>query len=110
MLPAGDEPTARTAAHSWEAVGARLGEQASNLEGKLTRFREDWKGGAAEQYQLMVDDLATGLRKIAEAALVMRDLTHDSADALAKAKREMPPPVAVPHVPEATVRMATTPQ
>jgi hypothetical protein len=40
----------------------------------------------------------------------MRDLTHDAADALARAKREMPPPVAVPHVPEATVRMATTPQ
>jgi len=109
MLHAGDEGTARTSAHSWEAVGARLNEQASNLEGKLTRFRKDWKGGAAEQYQVMVGDLATGLRKIAEAALVMRDLTHDSADALEKAKREMPPPVAVPALPDATIRMATEP-
>lgn len=109
MLHAGDEPTARTAANSWDAVGARLGEQASNLEGKLTEFRKDWKGGAAEQYQIMVGDLATGLRRIAEAALRMRDLTHDAADALVKAKQEMPPPVAVPQVPEATMRMATTP-
>lgn len=109
MLHAGDEGTPRTAAHQWEAVGARLNEQASNLEGKLTRFRKDWKGGAAEQYQVMVGDLATGLRKIAEASLVMRDLTYDAADALAKAKREMPPPVAVPELPDATVRMATTP-
>lgn len=109
MLQAGDEKTARAAADSWDAVGARMHEQASNLEGKLATFKQHWQGGAAEQYQVMVGDLSGGLRKIADVALRMRDLTHDAADALVKAKKEMPAPVPVPDMSAATLRMATTP-
>ena len=86
MLHDGDESTPRSAAHSWDGVGARLHEQAGNLERKLARFREQWQGGAAEQYQLMITDLSAGLRRIGDAVFAMRDTAHDAADSLTKAK------------------------
>jgi uncharacterized protein YukE len=109
MLQAGEETTARSAADNWDAVGGRLHEQASNLEAKLAQFKQHWRGGAAEQYQVMVGDLSGGLRRIGDVAFQMRDLTHDAADALVKAKKEMPPPVPVPDLSATTLRMATTP-
>jgi len=109
MLQAGEEKSARKAADDWDAVGGRLHEQASNLEAKLAQFKQHWRGGAAEQYQVMVGDLSTGLRKIGDVAFRMRDLTHDAADALVTAKKEMPPPVPVPDLSATTLRMATTP-
>jgi uncharacterized protein YukE len=109
MLHEGDEGTARSAAHSWDAVGARMHEQAGNLEGKLAKFREQWQGGAAEQYQLMVTDLSKGLRRIGDAMFVMRDTALDAADSLAKAKARMPAPVDVPAVSPQTMYLATQP-
>jgi hypothetical protein len=64
MLHAGEEDTVRVAADSWDGVGARLHEQAG-MEAKLARFREQWQGGTAERYQVVIDDLAGGLRRIA---------------------------------------------
>lgn len=109
MLHDGDESTPRSAAHSWDGVGARLHEQAGNLERKLAAFRQQWQGGAAEQYQLMITDLGAGLRRIGDAVFAMRDTAHDAADSLTKAKTQMPPPVAVPAVSPTTVYLATTP-
>ncbi|WP_249044508.1 WXG100 family type VII secretion target [Crossiella equi] len=109
MLHAGQPKTMRAAADSWDAVGARLHEQAGNLERQLDRFRHQWRGGAAEQYQSMITDLAGGLRRTAEAALAMRDLSHDAAEALVRAQATMPPPSDVPEVSAATLRMASTP-
>ncbi|TDP95049.1 WXG100 family type VII secretion target [Labedaea rhizosphaerae] len=109
MLHAGVESTARDAANNWDSVGARLHEQASNLDAKLGAFKHHWKGGAADQYQTMVSDLSGGLREIGDVAFRMRDLTNDAGDALVKAKAEMPPPVSVPDLPAATVQLATTP-
>jgi uncharacterized protein YukE len=109
MLHDGDESTARSAADSWDGVGARLHEQAGSLETKLTAFREQWQGGAAEQYQLMITDLSAGLRRIGDAMFAMRDTTHEAGDDLVVAKNNMPPPVSVPNVSPATVFLATTP-
>ncbi|TDV54998.1 WXG100 family type VII secretion target [Actinophytocola oryzae] len=109
MLYDGDESTARAAADSWDGVGARMHEQAGNLESKLGTFREQWTGGAAEQYQLMITDLGRGLRRIGDAMFTMRDVATNAADALVKAKSQMPPPVAVPDVSSATMYLATTP-
>jgi hypothetical protein len=109
MLHDGDESTARSAADQWDAVGARLHEQAGNLETKLAAFREQWQGGAAEQYQLMITDLSTGLRRIGDAMFAMRDTDHGAADSLVTAKATMPPPSAVPDISPATVYLATTP-
>ncbi|MBE1485524.1 WXG100 family type VII secretion target [Plantactinospora soyae] len=110
MLHHGDEATTRAIADSWDGIGARLHEQASNLEIKLARFRQQWQGGAAEQYQLMISDLSTGLRRIGDAAFAVRDVAHDAGDALVKAKAWMPVPVEVPEVSALTVFLATTPQ
>ncbi|MFC6018593.1 WXG100 family type VII secretion target [Plantactinospora solaniradicis] len=110
MLHYGDEATTRAIADSWDGVGARLHEQASNLEIKLARFRQQWQGGAAEQYQLMISDLSTGLRRIGDAAFAIRDAAHDAGDALVRAKAWMPVPVEVPEVSALTVFLATTPQ
>jgi uncharacterized protein YukE len=109
MLHHGDETTPRSAAHSWDGVGARLHEQAGNLESRLATFREQWQGGAAEQYQLMITDLSAGLRRIGDAMFAMRDLAHDAADSLTTAKVRMPAPVEVPDVSPATMYLATTP-
>src|ERR1044072_4046659 len=102
MLHAGEESTARTAADNWDSVGARLHEQAPSLDAKLGKFKDHWKGGAAESYQTMVTDLSGGLRKIGDVAFRMRDLTNDAGDALVKAKGEMPPPQAAPDPPAGT--------
>ncbi|MGO1052368.1 WXG100 family type VII secretion target [Crossiella sp. CA198] len=109
MLHAGQPKTMRAAADSWDAVGSRLHEQAGNLEQQLSRFRHQWRGGAAEQYQAMITDLAAGLRRTAEAAHAMRNLAHDSAEALIRAQATMPPPTEVPEVSAATLRLAGTP-
>lgn len=110
MLHHGDEASTRAIADSWDGVGARLHEQASNLEIRLARFRQQWQGGAAEQYQLMISDLSAGLRRIADAAFAIRDAAHDAGDALVKAKAWMPVPVEVPEVSAVTMFLATTPQ
>ncbi|HEU5475325.1 MAG TPA: WXG100 family type VII secretion target [Actinophytocola sp.] len=107
MLHAGEEGSARSAADSWDAVGARLHEQAGNLDARLARFREHWQGGAADAYAVMITDLAGGLRRIGDAAFAVRDAAHDTADALHRAKAEMPPPVEVPEVSPTTVHLAT---
>jgi uncharacterized protein YukE len=109
MLHAGNQGTARSAAVAWDSTGGALHEQAGKLEGQLASFSQGWQGGAADQYKSMMTDLVGGIRKVADAAFAMRNLSHDSADALETAKAQMPPPVNVPDVPPATVSMATTP-
>ncbi|MEV0697045.1 PPE domain-containing protein [Saccharopolyspora sp. NPDC050389] len=108
MLQRGDDTSVRPAADSWDSVGAALHEQAGNLEAKLAKFQDEWRGGASEQYRVMITDLSGGLRRIADAAFAIRDRVHDSADALAKARTDMPPAVEVADLPDETVRLATT--
>ncbi|RKT88695.1 PPE family protein [Saccharopolyspora antimicrobica] len=107
MLQSGDDASVRPAADSWDSVGAALHEQAGNLEAKLAKFQEQWQGGASEQYRVMIKDLAGGLRRIADSAFAIRDRVHDSADALAKARAEMPPAVEVAELPAETKQWAT---
>jgi uncharacterized protein YukE len=109
MLHAGNPATIRAAAQTWDTVGARLHEQAGNLEKRLLTFRHQWQGGAADQYNAMIADLYGGLRAVANVAFTMRDLTHDSADALTRAQAEMPRPVNVPDLPSELIRLATMP-
>jgi hypothetical protein len=109
MLHAGVPARARSAAESWDALGAKLHEQAGNLEARLLRFRDQWRGGAAEQYVVMITDLHTGLRRVGNTAFAMRDIAHDCADVLTWAQSQMPAPVDVPEVPAPVVRLATVP-
>ncbi|WP_414938040.1 WXG100 family type VII secretion target [Amycolatopsis sp. cmx-11-51] len=109
MLQAGDPNTARHAAHKWQSTGTGLFEQAENLTGELKDFSGNWTGGAADKYHTMISDLVGGIRKVAQTAHAMNNLLEDAADALVKAKKEMPPPVAVPDVSPADVSLAVNP-
>ncbi|RSM47655.1 hypothetical protein DMA12_08420 [Amycolatopsis balhimycina DSM 5908] len=109
MLQAGDPNSARHAADKWKSAALHLHEQAHNLNSELTEFKEQWTGGAAEQYQRMIVDLANGISKVAQTAEGMNVMLGDAADALVKAKKEMPPPVAVPDVSPADVALAVNP-
>ncbi|WP_410599952.1 WXG100 family type VII secretion target [Amycolatopsis sp. lyj-90] len=109
MLQAGDPNTARHAAHKWQSTGSGLFEQAENLTGELKDFSGSWTGGAADKYHTMITDLVGGIRKVAQTAHAMNHLLEDAADALVKAKKEMPPPVAVPDVSPADLALAVNP-
>jgi uncharacterized protein YukE len=109
MLQAGDPNSARHAADKWKSAALHLHEQAHNLNSELIEFKEQWTGGAAEQYQRMIVDLANGISKVAQTAEGMNVMLGDAADALVKAKKEMPPPVAVPDVSPADVALAVNP-
>ncbi|MFD6069049.1 WXG100 family type VII secretion target [Amycolatopsis lurida] len=109
MLQAGDPNTARHAAHKWQSTGLGLFEQAENLTGELKEFSGNWTGGAADKYHTMISDLVGGIRKVAQTAQAMNNLLEDAADALVKAKKEMPPPVAVPDVSPADLALAVNP-
>jgi hypothetical protein len=109
MLYAGDPRTLRTAADSWDAIGARMHEQAGSLEKRLVDFKHKWQGGAANQYHVMITDLFGGLRRLGDIAFTMRNLANDSADALAKAQATMPQPHDVPQLAPGVVQLATTP-
>lgn len=109
MLQAGDPNSARHAADKWKSAALHLHEQAHNLDSELTEFKDQWTGGAAEQYQHMIIDLANGISKVAQTAEAMNVMLGDAADALVKAKKEMPPPVSVPDVAPADVALAVNP-
>lgn len=109
MLYAGNPNTARTAGGTWDDTGNSLHEQAGRLEKQLSGFSDSWQGGAANQYQTMVNDLIGGIRKVADTAYSMRNLAYDAADAQDTARQQMPAPVDVPTVPPATVALASAP-
>ncbi|WP_158888366.1 WXG100 family type VII secretion target [Amycolatopsis anabasis] len=109
MLQAGDSASARSAAGKWESTGIGLFEQAENLATELTDFHGSWTGGAADKYATMMTDLIGGIRKVAQTANAMRDLIEDAADALDKAKAQMPPPVDVPEVAPGDLALAANP-
>ncbi|MEC3978340.1 WXG100 family type VII secretion target [Amycolatopsis sp. H20-H5] len=109
MLQAGDATSARTAAEKWKSTGIGLHEQAENLTDELADFSGSWTGGAADKYQTMITDLVGGIRKVAQTASDMNNLLEDAADALVKAKAEMPPPVAVPDVSPGDLSLAVNP-
>ncbi|MGW4060645.1 WXG100 family type VII secretion target [Amycolatopsis sp. NPDC004747] len=109
MLQAGDPNSARHAAEKWKSAALHLHEQAHNLNAELTEFKDQWTGGAADQYQRMIIDLANGISKVAQTAEAMNVTLGDAADALVKAKKEMPPPVSVPDVAPADVALAVNP-
>ncbi|MDT8914365.1 WXG100 family type VII secretion target [Amycolatopsis sp. PS_44_ISF1] len=109
MLQAGDPNSAQSAADQWNSTAIGLHEQAENLSKELSDFTGSWTGGAADQYQTMITDLAGGIRKVAQTAQGMQHMLEDAAEALVKAKTEMPPPVSVPDVAPADLALAVNP-
>ena len=109
MLAAGDPDSVRNTAQGWDGIGRQMHDQASSLMQRLTGFAHLWQGQAADQYQRMISDLATGLRTVADGAWTMRDINYDAADALDTARMQMPAPQAVPQLPSATTALAAAP-
>ncbi|HEY1571094.1 MAG TPA: WXG100 family type VII secretion target [Pseudonocardiaceae bacterium] len=109
MLYAGNPDTARNAGATWNDTGNALHDQANQLAKQLDGFSQDWQGGAANQYQTMMNDLIGGIRKVADTAYTMRNLAYDVADAQDTARAEMPAPVDVPAIPPATLALASAP-
>ncbi|GAA3434593.1 WXG100 family type VII secretion target [Kutzneria kofuensis] len=108
MLFASDPDTVGDAADIWDSTGKGLHDKANDLQSQLTGFKDKWQGGAAQQYQSMISDLAEGIRKVADTAFAMRDLTHDAGEALTTARAKMPKPVNVPQVSPSVMSLATT--
>ena len=108
MLFASDPDTVDEAAGIWDSTGKGLHDKANDLGSQLTGFQDKWQGGAAQQYQSMISDLADGIRKVADTAFSMRDLTHDASEALVTARAKMPKPVNVPQVSPSVMSLATT--
>lgn len=108
MLFASDPDTVDEAAGIWDTTGKGLHDKANDLQKQLSGFKDKWQGGAAQQYQTMITDLAEGIRTVADTAFAMRDLTHDAGEALVTARAKMPKPVNVPQVSPSVMSLATT--
>ncbi|MEH1017362.1 WXG100 family type VII secretion target [Micromonospora sp. CPCC 206060] len=109
MLHAGKPESVTEAAEGWGAAGTALHERAGDIERQLREFEQWWDGGAARQYQLMINDLTSGIRQVASTAFAVRDLAYSSAEALTTAQQAMPAPVAVPDLAPSILAAATTP-
>lgn len=107
MLNASDPHSVSSAGDRWSATGKALHERASDLDQQLQSFQRMWQGGAADQYKVMITDLASGIRKVADTALGVRDVTYHIGDALAEARAKMPPVVSVPSLTDAVVQIAS---
>ena len=107
MLFAGDPASIREAAAAWQSTGRMLADQAAQLKHKLTAFSQMWQGKAADEYHVMITDLAGGLEKVSDDALAMNNLMASSAEALDTARATMPPPQLVPDLDPAVLAAAT---
>ncbi|MEO6703141.1 MAG: WXG100 family type VII secretion target, partial [Jatrophihabitantaceae bacterium] len=109
MLYASDPASIREAAAAWQSTGRMLADQAQQLKHRLVSFSQMWQGAAADEYQVMITDLANGLDKVGTGALAMNDLMASSAESLDKARAAMPPPSTVPDLDPQVVAAATAP-
>ncbi|GAB2952859.1 WXG100 family type VII secretion target [Micromonospora polyrhachis] len=109
MLYASKPETVVSAARGWEAAGNALHDRAGDVERQLREFEQWWDGSAARQYQTMIKDLTSGIRRVADTAYAIRDLTYTSAEALDTARKAMPAPQSVPDLAPSVIAAATTP-
>jgi uncharacterized protein YukE len=109
MLVASDPATIREASSAWDYTGRMLGEQATELLRRLVSFEQMWQGRAADEYQLMINDLAKGLEKVAAAATAMKNLVADSAESVDRARAAMPMPQPVSDLDPRVMAAATSP-
>ena len=90
MLAASSPNEVTAAGDLWAAIGRSLYDRANDLESQLAGFEEVWSGGAADLYKSMLVQLIAGIRKVAAAALEIRDLIYTAGEALRAAWLTMP--------------------
>ncbi|HEX4705074.1 MAG TPA: PPE domain-containing protein [Pseudonocardiaceae bacterium] len=108
-LYAGNPASIRSAGATWDDTASSLHEQANRLERRLSGFSDSWQGGAADQYKIMMTDLVGGIRKVADTAFAMRNMDYEAADAMDRARAQMPAPIDVPVLAPTTVALASAP-
>ncbi|MGW0431705.1 PPE domain-containing protein [Micromonospora sp. NPDC003197] len=109
MLYASKPETVVSAARGWEAAANALHDRAGDVERQLREFEQWWDGSAARQYQTMIKDLTSGIRRVADTAYAIRDLAYTSGEALDTARKTMPAPQSVPDLAPSVIAAATTP-
>jgi hypothetical protein len=92
MLAASNPNAVVAAADEWSQVAAALHAHADELDRGSGSIRNMWAGTAADQFQTMVGGLSGGVRRVAAAALAVRDLVYLGGEALHEAWLRMPAP------------------
>ncbi|MGL5826105.1 MAG: WXG100 family type VII secretion target [Nocardioides sp.] len=102
-LEAGSVPSVNAAADAWRQVARSFAERADDIGDQLHEFSRYWRGGAAEQFFMMMEELKGGIADVADTVAVTKNLVHSAAEALVAAKKAMPGVVGVPEL-SATAR------
>ncbi|WP_156754524.1 PPE domain-containing protein [Actinokineospora pegani] len=96
MINSGPGPGASTAqTEYWESLAGELEQIDGDLNSKLSTLSVTWEGGAADGAQAGLTPLQAWAADAKGGASVMGASTEYQADAVAKARAEMPEPVAV---------------
>ncbi|WP_424183423.1 PPE domain-containing protein [Actinokineospora sp. G85] len=96
MINSGPGPGASTAqTEYWESLAGELERIDGDLNSKLSTLAVTWEGGAADGAQAGLTPLQAWAADAKGGASVMGASTEYQADAVAKARAEMPEPVAV---------------
>jgi uncharacterized protein YukE len=91
MLHRGGPAAVRDMAAGWDRLSATLDNAAESMLAGYRTMSPMWTGAAAEHYGTSISKLVTATRRVSQLAAGVRDLVHDSADALELAQRMFPP-------------------
>jgi uncharacterized protein YukE len=91
MLHRGSPAVVRDVVAGWERLSATLDDVAESMLSGYRTMSPMWTGAAAERYGASITKLVVATRRVSQMAAAVRDLVHDSADALELAQRMFPP-------------------
>ncbi|MGL5817488.1 MAG: WXG100 family type VII secretion target [Phycicoccus sp.] len=109
ILRAGDVGSVRSTGDSWRQITRSLTERADEVQRELVLFSPQWRGGAADQYKIMMAEFVEGVDTASELLASVRDLVYSTADALKRAQDEMPAAVPVPALSSVATMLSTGP-
>jgi hypothetical protein len=108
MLHAGPgSAAAGTVADRWSAMAGALADIQQEIAAGVTAAGATWDGSAADSARSAIGPLGEWAQQASTAADVMRISTELQGDLLAKARADMPVPVAVPPQPGPVGRLVT---
>ena len=91
MLHRGGPAAVRDIAAGWDRLSATLDNAAESMLAGYRTMSPMWTGAAADHYGTSISKLVTATRRVSQLAAAVRDLVHDSADALELVQRMFPP-------------------
>ena len=90
MLHRGSPAPVRDIAAGWGQLAATLDDAAESMAGGYRTMAPMWTGSASDHYATAISKLITATRRVAQLAAGVRDLVHNSADALELAQQMFP--------------------